>query len=257
MKSAVWTVLGAAVLASACSDATGISGNGTNRVSLSLATRVGAGPAATSSAMFMVAATDTLSDGQNELFFTKVELVLREIELERINHDSCDSTAVDDGGCEEFETGPTLLDLPLGGQVEQVIAIEADTGTYDEIEFELHKVSSDDPEDAAFRAAFPDMVDKTIRVQGFYNGQPFTYENDINDEQEYDLIPPLVVDEIASSVNVTLLIDLAAWFVDGSGVLVNPQTGNKGGANESLINENIKHSFEAFEDNDRDGGDDN
>ncbi len=256
MKAVIWTVLGAAVLVSACSDSTGLSGNGTNQVSLSVTTQVGAGPAAASAGMFMLAAADTLTDGENELVFTQVELVLREIELERINHDSCDSTAVDDDGCEEFETGPILLDLPLSGQVEQVIAIEADTGTYDEIEFELHKVSNDDPEDAAFRAAYPDMVEKTIRVQGFYNGQPFTYENDINDEQEYDLIPPLVVDEMTTSVNVTVLIDLAAWFVDGSGALVNPQSGNKGGDNESLINENIKHSFEAFEDDDRDGDDD-
>jgi hypothetical protein len=131
-----------------------------------------------------------------------------------------------------------------------------DTGTYDEIEFELHKVSNDDPEDADFRDAYPDMVGKTIRIQGSYNGQPFTYENDIDDEQEYDLVPPVVVDEMTMQVNVTIRIDIDAWFRDGSGSLVNPQSANKGGANESLVNENIKHSFEAFEDDDHDGEDD-
>ncbi len=207
-------------------------------------------------AFMQAAAMDTLRDSENELVLTKVEVVLREIELERISDDACDSASHDDDSCEEFETGPILLDLPLSGEVEQVVAIEPDTGTYDEIEFEVHKVSNDDPEDAAFRDAHPDMVGKSIRVQGFYNGQPFTYETDIDDEQEYDLVPPLVIDEATGTINVTLMIDVDAWFRDGSGTLLNPQSANKGGENESLVNENIKQSFEAFEDDDRDGEDD-
>ena len=79
---------------------------------------------------------------------------------------------------------------------------------------------------------------------------------DIDEEQEYDLVPPLVVDEMTTSVNVTLLVDLDSLFRDLLGNLVNPQSANKGGVNESLVNENIKQSFEAFEDDDRDGEDD-
>ncbi|UCD25411.1 MAG: hypothetical protein JSW51_05715, partial [Gemmatimonadota bacterium] len=184
MKRTTLAVLGLAVTLAACGESTGLGGNGPGQVSLSITTSVSGGPAA-SNAMFMLAGVDTLRDGQNELIITSAELVLREIELEKISDDACDSLAVDDDGCEKFETGPILLDLPLDGSVEQVLVIEPDTGTYDEIEFELHKVSNDDPEDAAFRAAYPDMVGKSIRIMGSYNGQPFTYENDINDEQEY------------------------------------------------------------------------
>ena len=256
MKRTVWAVLGLAATLAACSDGTGLSDNSPGQVSLSITTTLSGGPAA-SNTMFMLAGADTLTDGQNELVITQAELVLREIELERINDDACDSLAVDHDSCEKFETGPILLDLPLDGSVEQVLAIVPDTGTYDEIEFELHKVSNDDPEDAAFRAAYPHMVGKSIRIQGSYNGQPFTYENDINDEQEYDLVPPLVVDELTTDVNVTLSIDIDSWFRTMAGDLVNPQSGNKGGANESLVNENIKNSFQAFEDDDHDGEDDN
>lgn len=248
-------VLGLAATMAACSESTGVVGNGPGQVSLSITTTVSGGPVA-SNAMFMLAGVDTLTDGQNELVITSAELVLREIELEKISDDACDSLAIDDDGCEKFETGPILLDLPLDGSVEQVLVIQPDTGTYDEIEFELHKVSDDDPEDAAFRSAYPDMVGKSIRIMGSYNGQPFTYENDINDEQEYDLVPPLVVDELTTSVNVTLSIDIDSWFRTATGALVDPQSGNKGGANESLVNENIKNSFQAFEDDDRDGEDD-
>jgi hypothetical protein len=255
MKRTMWAVLGMAATLAGCSDSTGLSSNGPGQVSLSITTSVAGGPTA-SNAMFMLAGADTLSDGQNELVITQAELVLREIELERISDDACDSLAVDDDGCEKFETGPVLLDLPLDGSVEQVLVIQPDTGTYDELEFDLHKVSDDDPDDAAFRAAYPDMVGKSIRIQGSYNGQPFTYENDINDEQEYDLVPPLVVDEMTTDVNVTIRIDIDSWFRTASGDLVNPQSANKGGANESLVNDNIKNSFEAFEDDDHDGEDD-
>ena len=74
-------------------------------------------------------------------------------------------------------------------------------------------------------------------------------------EQEFDLPEPLTVVDGASSTNVTIRVDLSKWFLDGSGNLVDPDTGNKGGENESLIKENIKQSIEAFEDRDRDGDD--
>ena len=99
------------------------------------------------------------------------------------------------------------------------------------------------------------MVDKSIRVQGTFNGAPFTYETDLNVKQELNLSPPLMIDNATGTTNVTVRIDLDAWFRDGSGNLVNPGSGNKGGANEGLIKENIKQSMEAFEDEDRDGDD--
>ena len=239
-----------AIVAFGCSDSGGPEGS---TVSLSFTSQPGGG--AVPAAPFMAAAApDTLLDGTHTLIITKAELVLREIELERVSDDACDEIQGDDDLCEEFSTGPILLDLPLNGNVATEITIAVDTGTYDEIEFELHKVS-DDPEDAQFRTDHPDMVDKSIRIQGTYDGQPFTYENDINDEQEQTLADPLVIGDGVTSTNVTILVNLDAWFRDAGGDLMNPQSGNKGGANESEINENIKNSFEAFEDEDRDGDD--
>ena len=251
MRASVLALFGAVTILVGCGEGTGPGGLDSGQVSLSVTTE-----AAGQAAFMRVAAADTLTDAQNELILDKVEVVLREIEIEHISDDTCDSLDFDDDSCGEFEIGPFLLDLPLNGEIEQVLTIEADTGTYDEIEFEIHKVDDDDPQDDAFRQAHPDMVGKSIRVQGFYNGQPFTYETDINEEQEYDLVPPLVIDENTGSINVTLRIDVDAWFRDAAGNLVNPQSANKGGENESLVNENIKQSFEAFEDDDRDGEDD-
>ena len=238
---------GFGLFASACSDGTG-PGNG-SQATLSFVTR--AAPAAMATLNTMQ--DETLLDGQNTLVITSAEVVLREIELKRINA-NCDE-AVNDDDCEEFELGPILLDLPLDGQVEQAMAISIEPGTYRELEFEIHKVT-DDAEDAAFRAAHPDMVGVSIRVRGAYNGDPFSYTTDLNVEQEFDFSQPLVVTENTTSINVTVLLNLDAWFRDSAGTLVDPATGNKGEANEGLIKENIKQSTEAFEDNDRDGEDD-
>ncbi len=260
MRIALTALTGTALLLSACGDGTGPDTAGTGNVSLSFSTQTGNQPAQSAGSSFMRVAADTLGDGENELVITKAEIVLREIELEKLSDDACDSLvdSLNDhhDGCEMFETGPILLDLPLDSAVDQMIEIVVDTGTYDEIEFEIHKVSNDDPEDAAFRQNHSDMIGRSIRVQGFFNGQPFTFETDIDEEQEYDLSPPLVIAGIMTTTNVTIRIDLDAWFRDSSGVLFNPQSANKGGDNESLASENIRHSFEAFEDQDEDGEND-
>jgi hypothetical protein len=251
MRTSALLLLGATTVLGGCGDGTGLA-EGSGQVTLSVTTQ------APGQAAFMqaAAASDTLTDTQNELILTSVEIVLREIELERISDDACDSADFDEDSCEKFEIGPILLDVPLNGEIEQVLTVEADTGVYDEVEFDLHKVSNDDPEDAAFRQAHPDMIGRSIRVQGFYNGQPFTYETDIDEEQEHHLVPPLVIDEMTTSVNVTLKVDVDAWFRTAGRDLVNPQSANKGGEYESLVNDNIKQSFEAFEDDDHDGEDD-
>jgi len=244
-------VLGAALLWMACSDGTG---PGQPGVSLSFTTRSAA--AAPAPGFFASVMADTLTDGQNEIIIDRVEIVLREIELKRVESADCDSSSSSDDSCEEFEGGPLLLDVPLNGAVETVIAIDVPPAVYDEIEFEIHKVSNDDPEDADFRAQHPDMVGKSIRVTGTYNGEAFTYETDLDVEQEHDLIPPLEVTASGTPTNVTVLLDVSVWFADGSGNLVDPRSANEGGVNEGLVKENIKQSVEAFEDHDRDGHDD-
>lgn len=235
----------ALVLLGACSDGLAPTGDGT--VSLSVgATR--SGPS------LSVVAGDTIRAGGNTLALERVQIVLREIELKRLDHDACDSIAGDDDGCEEFETGPLLVELPLDGNVASVLSVAIDSGTYGELEFEIHKPSDDDQQDLDFLSAHPDFADIAIRVTGTFNGTPFVFETDRNAEQEIDLVPPLVITENTGATNVTLRVDVRTWFMVG-GTLVDPQTANKGGVNEGAVTDNVKNSFEAFEDRDRDGDD--
>lgn len=243
------SLVAAVALLAGCSEGTGPSGP---QISLLFSTGPATAPA--SSGMFLRTAANPITDGQNELLFTAAEVVLREIELERVETVDCDQ-AVDENACEEFETGPVLLDLPLDGGTMRQVTIPVDPGTYDEIEFEIHKVSSDDPEDADFLAAHPNLTDLSIRIQGTFNGEAFTYVTDLDVEQELELADPIVVDANTPNTNVTVRMDLAQWFRDASGMLIDPELGNKGGEFEGLVKENIKQNIEAFEDRDGDGDD--
>ncbi len=238
-------LLGATV---ACGDSTGVADSG--NVSLSTVATTpspAAGVTATSGEL-------TQTDGEHTLVIQRVAVVLREIELERLESDDCpEGLASDD--CEEFEAGPVLLELGLDGLVEQMVSIQVPEGRYDELEFEIHKPDDDTSDDLAFVAAHPEFEQVSIRVEGTFNGEEFVFLQDVDEEQELDLSPPLDV-EGDGATNVTLRMDVSTWFVRSDGSLVDPRTANKGGPNESLVEQNIEDSIEAFEDDDHDGDDD-
>jgi hypothetical protein len=254
----LFTVPLAALALAACADTTG------GHVSLALSSvRPGApiasaGVASVAGAPAVVTAGDStvIVMGNDTIVLRSVELVLREIELKRVEAAACDS--VDgNGDCEEFEAGTSLVSLPLGATATAaVIAVNAPAGMYDELEFKIHKPESSD--DAAFIAANPDFNGVSIRVTGTYSQagtrSDFTFTSDLDASQEIALSPALTVTD-GQPANVTLRVDVANWFVSGA-ALVNPTTGNKGQANESLVRNNIEASFGAFRDDNHDGHDD-
>ena len=156
--------LATAASIAACSDAGGPSAGG--QVNFNLATRpAGAPTAAVHAASFATLGTpETFTDGTNTLVIDRVQLVLREIELKRAEATvNCGEDAGHDA-CEKLELGPVLLDLPLGGAggAARSFSVPVDAGTYDEVEFEIHKPSHD--EDAAFVQANPDFDGVSVKV---------------------------------------------------------------------------------------------
>ncbi|MDH3734635.1 MAG: hypothetical protein OEU54_13990, partial [Gemmatimonadota bacterium] len=164
-----------------------------------------------------------------------------------------DSSSDDDSDDDcEFEVGPFLLELPLDGTTETQIQLDdVRPGRYDELEFDIHKPDDDTAGDLDFIAVHPDFRDVSIRVEGTYNGQSFLYLTDLNEEQEIDLVPPIVVGG-GETVQVTLALDVGGWFRRGDGSLVDPATANKGGPNEDLVEDNIESSIELEDDEDDD-----
>lgn len=233
--------------ATACTDSTGPA---SSPVSLSFSTKTlnssGASMQANGSA-FDVAVTD----GGNTLVITRVQMVLREIELKQSNTVACpDVVSSSSDDCEELSIGPLLLDLPLSTAVLTPVSVSIPAGTYRELELELHK-PGDDARDQAFKTANPAFADMSIRVQGTYNGQVFVFTSRVSEEMELEFNPPLTIGETGG--NVTVQIDVAAWFRSASGAVIDPATANIGGLNEGIVKTNIKASFHALEDDDRDG----
>jgi hypothetical protein len=243
----------------ACSDSTA------GRLSLALTSRPANPPAASSALQsFRAPTVSTAGDstliamGSDTIVVRTIELVLREIELKRVEVVECDSVSGNDD-CEEFEVGPVLVSVPLGNvATETVVGILAPPGLYNRLEFEIHKPESSD--DAAFIAVHPAFNGVSIRVTGTYSQagtrSDFVYTSDMGAEQEVFIDPPLTVSD-GVATNVTLRVDIGTWFVNEVGTaLVNPATANKGQPNESVVKDHLQASLEAFHDDDGDGHDD-
>lgn len=248
-RSVLVSVAAVATMVLAACDAGGPSTQG--QVSFSVATQ----PGTPASAAATSGASETFTDGSNNtLVITQVQLVLREIELKRVETTtSCGDSG--QGGCEELELGPTLLDLPLGAGAAHSFTVAVDSGSYNEVEFQIHQPSDGDASDAAFIQAHPDFAGVSIQVDGTFNGVAFSYRSGLSAEEEIGLNPPLVLAE-SGTTDLTLMVDLDRWFRDGAGLLIDPATANVGLANQSLVESNIRATLHAFEDENHDGTDD-
>jgi len=253
------------VIASTCALAACTEGTGSRGIApVSLALSSAGTTAAPAAAQ--AGGSETFTDGTNTLVISSVEVVLRKVELKRAEAaaagcvmSSSGITASDDGECgedhDELEAGPALVDLPLGG-IERTFTADVPAGSFDALEFQIHKVSSEgDAADQDFLKAHPDFAGISIRVKGTFNGAAFSYTSALDVEQELKFEPPVVV-EAGKPASVTIKLDLDGWFRSAGGTLVDPATAAAGAENEDLVRDNIVRSFHAFQDNDEDGMDD-
>lgn len=191
----------------------------------------------------------SVAEGANTLVITKAELVLRELELKLSSATTCATGTVEDS-CESLELGPMKIDLPTTDVVASPISVTVPAGTYHEIEFDIRRPGTD-PADLAFVAANPQFNNVSIRVEGTFNGTPFTFTSQLDQEVQIDFNPPVTITD--GTNNVTIGVDLRSWFRNAQGVLINPATANPGQPNESPVTARIKASLRAFEDDDKSG----
>lgn len=235
--------LGAMVLAltSLACDTTSV-GPLKSNVQVSFATRspLAAAAPAGAPAMGRAASHDTLTNGADTIVITKAQLVLRQIELKTVPTALCGSGT---GECPEVELGPVLVDLPLVPGAQQQFAVSIPPGSYGEVDFEIYKVTPQDP------AALQVLLDRSLHLEGTYNHQVFTFESSLDVEQELVMTPALVVTDTGAT-NITIHVAVDQWFRDvNTGALLDP--GNV--ANRSAIEEAIKVSLKAFKDDNHDG----
>ena len=247
LPSRGWVAIAAGLLglAAACATTTGPLGS---NVQVSFATRgplagTAGAPAAAAATPGRAALSDTVTDGNHTLIITRAQVVLGDIRLERQGVNCTTQTS----GCENVSVPPVLVDLPLVPGAQPEFTVQLPVGTYGEVSFQIHKVTAQDPAD------LQPLLGRSIHVEGTYDGEAVTFDTDLDVGQELELSPVLVVSDTTTLANVTVKILVDSWFLAADSTVLNPQTGNHGGPNESVILENIKQSMQAFEDDNRTG----
>ncbi len=185
-----------------------------------------------------------------EINVTKVTYILREIKF-KTQKDSTEGL---------YKTTPLILEMNLAGNVQEVGLINVPFGTYNRLEFDIHRVEANDTTAMT--------LDQRIKIRPFFQGDKysiiiegivkdgasqknFIYKSRINAKQKIDLAQTVVVSETENNVNATMLISSFGWFKDGS-IVLDP-TDSK---NESKIDNNIRASIKAVKDKNKDGNPD-
>jgi hypothetical protein len=249
--------LAAAVGMAAC-DGSAVSPSGSRgaQVTMSLTTA----SSALISSSVRAALVPSVDVSGHKLDIARVQLVLRDVDLKRVEDDACE-TGHD--GCAKFKAGPVLIDLPLSGGVITPFSEKIAPGTYDRVELKVHEPDDDNGARAAFYAAHPDWQKKaTVRVTGTYDSgtgaQPFDIYLAANLEVKQDITPPVTVDSATSpsTINLTLGVDVDSWFRTASGALIDPRSTTADRQLLNVVTENVKRSFRAVRDDDRNGDED-
>lgn len=295
----VFTLVGCAVVLTACADGTSPDSEGRVGVGFQLAqsTSVGAMDAARTGSpdgrvIVGAAPVATTSDGglmitrdDDVIVLTRAQLVVRDVRLRSAvascqDDDDSHSTNVlsanlgldgavgptssahrdddrrkdgsdDDDDCPMVRVGPFLVDMPVTGEDGGRVSVPVPEGTYASVRLRLHKVTGNNPIDAAFQQANPDFRNISVRLEGTYNGAPFVFIGDVTAVIDVPLESPLVIGE--GGDDVTVLIDPSLWFVRPSGGLYSPALANTPGFVRAAVQYNIRSAFRAFRDHDRDG----
>ncbi|MCP3097273.1 hypothetical protein LZ198_00135 [Myxococcus sp. K15C18031901] len=221
-------------------------------VKVGLSTRVGGAPGARKMAQQLEPASG--------ITIERVRLSVRGLELEHEgdddddgqHHGSDDDTprTGDDQGSEQ-KLGPFLIDLSaddLNGRVVHVGNLEVSPGVFDEIEFDIGKVST---AEAGGDAALAELAQlgASVVIDGHIDGEPFSFVSSVRVEQEREARFEVKAGE---EPNITLNIDPTGWFVDEGGRRLDPRDASA----RSTIENNLHRSIDAFDDDDRDGGED-
>jgi hypothetical protein len=243
--------LGCAVFILAAGCSSDVTGGRMHPVQLSFTTHVVSSPVAN------VIASDQAVDPAGDLVLQKVQLVFGKLELDRTGQADCVAEAEgdDDKGdtgieCEDVSRNPLLVDVPVDATLHPTLNVPLAAGTYAELEAKLEPARD---RFADFNAANPDLVGKSVRVEGTFKGTPFVFSTGVEAKLEMEFDPPLVIDE--TTKNATISLDVSKWFLDASGNVIDPSTATSGTENLSRIEDNIRRSFHAFEDDGERGED--
>lgn len=242
--SVVVAVAAAAGLA-ACESSTGPSSGSTVSIGFRAASSASASMSDVSAERSVspgVSAAVEYSGTNGTLSVDSAHIVVSEFELSRAGVDCDDDdpegSEGDDDDCEEFESGPKFIGLPLDGGTTVTVSQQVPAGTYEELEFEVDDLEDDDDDGEEHRAE-QDLLQEirsqfenwpheaSVRVTGTFTPadqdsepRPYTayFEAEIEVEREFE--SPLVIEDDADDKSVTVTVDPSAWFELPDGTVV-------------------------------------
>lgn len=164
----------------------------------------------------LAAAVPAVASGGSSLplELTKIGIVVRQASLgsgtEFGCHDCQDNVS-------EAEPQPSLIDVPVGGGTVAVATEQVQPGRYGEVEIEVVL-----PISASVIGIPGWTAGTTMKVDGRYNGQPFTLTLAIEGNFRQTLSPALNVSAIMpAAIDVTMTLPITSWFT-ANGVLLDP-----------------------------------
>ena len=244
-----------AVAVAACSDAAAPSASSM----VSVAFRVA--PASSNlSAARMLGDSTPAAVTTSDITLTKVQLVLSHIELSRIDSGCVRADTTDDdvsdrlGDCHEIKLAPMLVDLPITPDAKVELSAPVPAGKYRNLHARITALTADSRQRGAadFIAANPDFAGTSVRIEGTYNGAPFTFVSALRSEIYIPFRPPLDLTE-GTTPAVTVAVDPSGWFKTQNGTTIDPTTVGLDQPNNAYIAANIRRSFRVFRDDDHDG----
>ncbi len=161
----------------------------------------------------------------------------------------------DEHDCESMDVAPLLINLPLDGSTKVILDAVVPAGTYTGLRAKLEAVEGDDDGASAFLTAHPEFQGVSVKVGGVVTDaggvdHQFAFTSGVEAEIAVDFPAPVTVD--ASTSNLTIDVNVGSWFTDASGAVIDPTNA----ANQEAIEQAIRASLSAFEDDNRDGNDD-
>lgn len=218
---------GLAVALAGCGDGLGLGGG--RRASVSFAVTP---DAAASIAAAGIAALEVTGTNDLVVDVESIDIVFNDIKFRGRDDDPNDDEDNDrHHGDLRFRGGANTVSLPLEGGVITPFTGELPMGTFDRLK----------------------MTAEFARIKGTVNGAPFDVTVEIDQELEFELDPPVVVDETSDPVNVTIDIDIATWFKNAAGAVIDPRRLASDPVLRNEFRRRVVKSFKAFGDDDCDG----
>jgi len=151
--------------------------------------------------------------------------------------------------CPPLKVGPVLVNLPLDGTTTVVLDAFVPAGTYQRLQARLHAVKEGDEGVADFLTAHPEFEGISVRVVGVFTdaggtGHAFTFTSRMNVVTAINFDEPVTVGD--GTTNLTINIDVSSWFSTPAHPVLDPTAD----ANQRAIEQNIRRSLRAFEDDD-------